>query len=100
MTTRFGVREEPSYEEARAKLGIEVKRLDEVLEGVVWAIARGADDETVCPEVLDGIRLIKAQLPGGTGSLRVWLVVEADSMQACLIWIDIDEPSAEEDESW
>ena len=102
MATRWGIREEPSYEQACQKLGIEIKRLDEVLFGLTWLLARAADDDGECPEVDgdSGIRVAKARIPGTSDWLRVWFVLDSEAMLACLISIDVEQSSREEDDSW
>lgn len=97
----WGVREEPSYEEARAALGIDIKRVDEALEGVTWAIARAGHDDKVCPEVHKGIRLARAKSPDSSDHIiRVWFVLDQASGNACLIYIDVVAASKEEDDAW
>ena len=98
--TSLGILEESTYAAAVAALGLGVRRLDEVIVGVMWALARAADDDSLFPDVIgNGIRLARATTPGGN-VIRVWFVLDRDSAMVCLVHIDSVEPSAEEDESW
>lgn len=92
----WAIREEASYADAVEGLGISVKRLDEVLEGTTWAIARAADDDEQCPELLDnGLRYARATMPEAPDCLvRVWFLLDHENKMACLVSIDLTELSA------
>lgn len=90
--------EEPSYAEACKALGMSIRRLDDLLYGATWAIARRADDNDIHPPLTRGIRLRKTVIPGSTAVLRVWYVLDDAKHCALLIHIDIWEPKSPEEE--
>lgn len=99
MTTRWGLVEEPSYDAARAGLDISVKRLDDLLIGATWLIARAGDDDS-CTTDIDGIRLVKTRMAESSDLLRLWYWLDFDTMLAHLLHIDIEHRATEEDTPW
>lgn len=100
MTTRFGLIEEPSYAEARNALGYTVARLDELVSGATWLIARSGDDDSCTTDVLEGIRVVKTVLLAGQDLLRLWYRLDMDEMMAHLIHVDYETRPTEEDTPW
>jgi hypothetical protein len=71
--------EEDSFRESVEELGVSAKRMDAVLEGVIWTIARR-------PEYYPRVR--------GTASLRRALVPAALHVPRLRIWFDHDDETA------
>jgi hypothetical protein len=100
MTTRFGLIEEPSYAASITALGGSIKRMDELLSSATWLIARSGDDDSCTTEVVEGIRVVKTEMPESHDLLRLWYALDLDSMMAHLLRVDFEVRPTEEDTPW
>jgi hypothetical protein len=78
---------ERTYEHALAQLGTDIRRLDDALTGVEWALATN-------PEVYEIVRgtrfarLLKTEPLGGLPPLRVWFRIDEDGHHVHLDYIE------------
>jgi hypothetical protein len=101
MDTLWGLAEEkPSWDESRKTLGIDPKHLDELLEGITFALARAADNDTIYPVVEGSLRVAKVGVRGSDTVLRVWYTLDRTKRLACLHVVDVEPSDTEEDLPW
>lgn len=84
---------EPAYAYALKGLASDIRRLDEVLVGVEWALSTN-------PEVYDVVkgtvntRILKTDALGGLPPLRVWFRIDEDGNHVHLEYIESNEQEA------
>ncbi len=80
------IREEASFVESRDKLGATVKRLDEILWGVTWALAKDAECASwAVPDT--PIRVVLTDAFPDIPSLRIYFRV-VDDDQVALLYVE------------
>lgn len=98
---RWGLRESTVYSTSSRILFGNMKRADEVAEGIKWLIACNGDNDLFCPEApgADGVRVAKGESPDGNGgTLRVFFKLNGE--YADLLDIDLYRDGSDfEDES-
>jgi len=84
---------EPTYTYALQSLGADIRRLDNALTGVEWALSTN-------PEVYDIVRgtvstrILKTDALGGLPPLRVWFRIDEDGHHVHLDYIEAIEQEA------
>lgn len=86
--------EDHSFDRARALLGIDIRRLDEILEGLTFTLARNPELFERVPGTYLRVALT-TRFPD-VPALRVFFTVDAQRVTLVAIE-ERDEPSAEED---
>ncbi len=89
-----GIREEESYQGCCARLGLDAQRLDDILIGVTFSLARDPDQF----EQIRGtrFRILLVDAWPGLPALRIYFVVE--EFFCDLVWIEPQDEIAEEED--
>lgn len=88
------VSEADSFGESRAVLGVSVKRLDEVLEGAVFVVARGPEECHPIPKT--NLRIIISDPFPDMPRLRIFFRIVSES-ECEFLWIEVASLPDEED---
>lgn len=84
--------EDKRFEEQKKKITPDVRRFDEILFGVAWAVARGPEQFPQALEKPD-IRVIKTDPLAGIPRLRIFFTFDDDEVH--LKWIEVIEEEEE-----
>jgi hypothetical protein len=88
------IRESPEYTQACADMGVE--RMDEVLLGVHWGLAKNAEQPSIYPKVPGtGLRFASVDATPGVPEMRIYFTISDDDqyVDALLIErVDGDDP--------
>ena len=84
---------EQTYVAALKELGPDLKRLDEALTGVEWALGANPEVDDIVKGTRD-TRLLKTDALGGLPPLRVWFRVDEDGQHVHLEYIEAVEQEA------
>lgn len=84
--------ETPTFTESRDAINPDVRRMDDILGGAMWAIENGADK---LPVVVGNLRIVKTDPFPGAPALRIWFTLDEVTGCATLLLIDlIEDPMA------
>ena len=87
------IREDPAYTAQAQALAPNTQRLDEILEGLVWAVCT---EPSIFPLMRDtGMRLVKTDPYPGALPLRIFFTWDEDD-NCTLCWIELIEDLPEE----
>lgn len=87
------IRHDHDYEDQARRLGLSHKRLDEVLDGVTWAIARSPAEFELMLDT--GLRLVKTDPFPDAPPLRIYFTWDEDD-NCTLRWIEAADDLPEE----
>ena len=79
--------------ELSAELGSDIRRLDNALTGVEWALSTHPEVYDVIRGTLES-RLLKTDALGGLPPLRVWFRIDEDGQHVHLEYIEVIEQEA------
>ena len=83
---------ENTYRRALAELGTDLRRLDDALVGVEWAVATNPEVYDVVKGTTD-TRVLKTDALGGLPPLRIWFRIDAQGQRVHLLYIEaVDQP--------
>jgi hypothetical protein len=71
----FHIVESELYRAHHAALSADIRRLDDILEGVMWALGLGADK---FPIVTGRLRRVRTDAFSGAEALRIWFTIDDD----------------------
>lgn len=83
---------EQTYIHALKAIGDDIRRLDDALTGVEWALSTNAEVYDVVKGTQD-TRLLKVSAFGGLPPLRVWFRIDEDGHRVHLDYIEAVEES-------
>ena len=86
--------EELTFTEQVLNITSDIKRFDEILEAITWALAKSPDDFPLADEV-NGLHIVKTDSWGAIPRLRVFF--KFDDNQTRLCWVEPIPSDAEED---
>ncbi len=72
------LREEKSFSDDKKRLSKSAKRLDEILDGIIWVLARNAESFSIIPGTVLG--LAKTDKFPGHDAYYVWFTFDEDTV--------------------
>ena len=86
--------EEQTFAEQVKVITPDIRRFDEIMSGVTWALARKPEDFSVADEI-SGLRVVKTDSWNGSPGLRIFF--KFDDVQTRLCWVESISPDEIED---
>lgn len=81
------IRQEPKFDEQLRELGISCRRLDEILDGVCFGLARDPESFGVVPGT--HLSILKTAVFPQAPSLRIFFTYTDN--EVCLLWVELCE---------